>query len=116
MARRITAGIEVNAKTLDLEEIEDEGPGGRFEPAELPEEPDDSVFEPKNSRVDYQTRLVERGAREIWESKGGKTLKQVANEKVRDIIENHECEPLEPALAAKIRDMVENAVGHMPGE
>ncbi|MBQ9069680.1 MAG: trimethylamine methyltransferase family protein [Eggerthellaceae bacterium] len=116
MARRITAGIETNEKTLDLKEIEKVGPGGRFRAADIPEPEEEGVFEPKNSRVDYQTRLVNRGAREIWEKAGGKTLKQVANEKVRDIIENHECEPLPKDVAAKIRDMVENAVGHMPGE
>lgn len=116
MARRITAGIETTEKTLCLTEIEKVGPGGRFEPAEIPEEEDPDYFEPKNSRVDYQTRLVNRGAREIWEKAGGKTLTQVANEKVRDIIENYEPIPLPKEDAAKVRDIVENAVGHMPGE
>jgi trimethylamine--corrinoid protein Co-methyltransferase len=116
MARRITAGIETTPATLDLAEIEKVGPGGRFKAAEIPEPEDEDVFEPKNVRVDYQTRLVNRGAKEIWQKAGGKTLTQVANEKVRDIIENHEPIPLPADAAAKIRDVVENAVGHVPGE
>lgn len=116
MARRITAGIQTNEQTLSLDEIEQVGPGGRFEPAEVPEPEDEDVFEPKNPRVDYQARLVDRGAREIWERAGGKTLTEVANEKVRDIIENHEPIPLSKGDAEKVRDIVENAVGHMPGE
>jgi trimethylamine--corrinoid protein Co-methyltransferase len=43
-------------------------------------------------------------------------LTQVANEKVRDIINHHEPDPLPKDIAAQIRDIVENAVGHMPGE
>ncbi len=116
MARRITAGIQTTDETLCLSEIEKVGPGGRFEPAEIPEPFDEDVFEPKNPRVDYQTRLVDRGAKEIWEKAGSKTLTQVANEKVRDIIENYEPVPLPKDAAAKIRDIVENAVGHVPGE
>jgi len=116
MARRLTAGIQTTPETLDLKEIEKVGPGGRFEPAEPYEEPDEGTFEPKDVRHDYENRLVNRGAREIWQKAGSKTLTQVANEKVRDIIENHEPPALEKGLAAKIRDCVENAVGHVPGE
>ncbi|MDR3225176.1 MAG: trimethylamine methyltransferase family protein, partial [Clostridiales Family XIII bacterium] len=77
---------------------------------------DDEGYKPKDPRVDYKTRLVDRASREIWENAGSKTLTQVANEKVRDIIKYHEPIPLEKGLAAKIRDIVENAVGHMPGD
>lgn len=119
MARRLTAGIEVNDKTLCLDQLEAAGAAGNFKPVvdEWDEwDDDDDEFAPKNPRVDYKNRLVNRGAKEIWEKAGGKTLTQVANEKVRDIIENHEPTPLPKDVAAKIRDVVENAVGHMPGE
>ncbi len=120
MARRLTAGIEVNEETKALDKIEAAGPGGRYNIVECDDDDwdddDDDDYVPKNSRVDYKNRLVHRGARELWQKAGGKTLTQVANEKVRDIIENHEPTPLPKDVAAKIRDVVENAVGHMPGE
>lgn len=118
MARRITAGIEVNEKTLCMDKLEAAGPKGRFIPEvdKWADDDDDEEFVPKNSRVDYKNRLVNRAAKEIWQKAGGKTLTQVANEKVRDIIEYHEPTPLPKDVAAKIRDLVENAVGHMPGE
>ncbi|MCM0758151.1 trimethylamine methyltransferase family protein [Sporomusa sphaeroides DSM 2875] len=107
MARRLTAGIRVDQETLALEVIEKVGPGGSFA---------DEDHTAEHAEENYMPRLVNRAARSIWESAGGKPLTQVANEKVRDIINYHEPIPLPKDMAAKIRDIVENAVGHMPGE
>ncbi|TGE37995.1 trimethylamine methyltransferase [Desulfosporosinus fructosivorans] len=107
MARRLTSGIRVDQETLALEVIERVGPGGSYAN-------DDHTDE--HAEENYAPRLVNRAARNIWEKSGGKTLTQVANEKVRDIINYHEPAPLPKDIAAKIRDIVENAVGHMPGE
>ncbi len=107
MARRLTSGIRVDQETLALDVIEKVGPGGKF---------GDEDHTLKHAEENYVPRLVNRAAREIWQKAGSKSLTQVANEKVRDIINNHEPEPLSKDLAAKIRDIVENAVGHMPGE
>lgn len=117
MARRLTSGIYVSDNTLSLGEIEKAGPGGRFNiPKEIDEDDDDEPdYIPKNPHVNYKNRLVDRAARSIWEKAGSKTLTQVANEKVRSIIEYHEPKPLPKGVAAQIRDIVENAVGHMPG-
>lgn len=130
MARRLTAGIEVTDQTMNLDLIEEIGPGGRYDQLKSDDldlddfdfgdfdddEEEEEAFAPKNPRVDYKNRLVNRGARELWEKAGSKTLTQVANQKVRDIIEGHEPTPLPKDIAAKVRDVVENAVGHMPGE
>lgn len=126
MARKLTSGIAVNDATMSLDYIEQVGPGGRFDkpfrPDDWDEDDDDDederdIYRPKNPHAgNYENRLVSRAARSIWEKSGGKTLTQVANEKVRDIIENHQPIPLPKDAAAKIREIVENAVGHMPGE
>jgi trimethylamine--corrinoid protein Co-methyltransferase len=107
MARRLTKGIKVDEETLALDVIEKVGPGGRFGEEEHTK---------KHMEENYVPRLINRAAREIFEKAGGKTLTQVANEKVRDIINYHEPAPLPKDVAAKIREIVENAVGHMPGE
>jgi trimethylamine--corrinoid protein Co-methyltransferase len=111
MARRLTNGIRVDEETLALDLIESVGPGGKFSDQSCADE----LLDEECCR-NFQPKLISRAAREIWEKAGGKTLTQVANEKVRDIINYHEPEPLPKDLAAKIRDIVENAVGHMPGE
>lgn len=107
MARKLTNGIRVDEDTLALDVIENVGPGGSFADEDHTEE-----YKEEN----YMPKLISRAAREIWEKAGGKTLTEVANEKVRDIINYHEPEPLPKDVAAKIRHIVENAVGHMPGE
>ncbi len=107
MARRLTKGIHVDQETLALEVIEKVGPGGNFAD-------EDHTLE--HIEENYAPRLVNRAARNIWEKAGSKTLTQVANEKVRDIINHHEPIPLPKDVAAKIREIVENAVGHVPGE
>jgi trimethylamine--corrinoid protein Co-methyltransferase len=115
----------VDEETLALDLIESVGPGGKFSDQscadELLDDFDDfDDFDDEGEEQEccrnFQPKLISRAAREIWEKAGGKTLTQVANEKVRDIINYHEPEPLPKDLAAKIRDIVENAVGHMPGE
>ena len=123
MARRLTAGIEVTDQTMNLDLIEKIGPGGRYDQIkdgdafdDFADFGDDDEYVPKDSRVNYKNRLVNREARELWEKSGSKTLTEVANQKVRDIIEGHEPMPLPKGIAAKVRDVVENAVGHMPGE
>ena len=107
MARRLTRGIPVDQETLALDVIEKVGPGGNFA---------DEDHTSEHAEDNYVPRLVNRAARSIWEKSGGKTLTQVANEKVQDIIKYHEPIPLPKDIAAKIRGIVENAVGHMPGD
>ncbi len=107
MARKLTSGLRVDEKTMALEVIEKVGPGGKFTD-------EDHTYE--YEEANYVPRLVNRGARSIWEKSGGKTLTQVANQKVQDIINYHEPAPLPKGVAAQIRGIVENAVGHMPGE
>jgi len=107
MARRLTNGIKVDKETLALDVIEKVGPGGKFGGEEHTQ---------LHAEENYVPRLVNRAAKEIWQKAGGKTLTQVANEKVRDIINNHVAAPLPKDVVSKIRDIVENAVGHMPGE
>lgn len=114
MARRITSAIPVNQETLSLDEIEEAGPGGRF--SNIWEEYDpEQDYIPKALHENFQSDLISRGARELWETMGGETLTERANETVRDIIENYQPDPLSKDVAKKLRDIVENAVGKVPG-
>ncbi|WP_028307168.1 trimethylamine methyltransferase family protein, partial [Desulfitibacter alkalitolerans] len=101
MARRVTRGIEVNDETLALDIIDKVGPGGHF----LAEDHTFRHFKKES----WFPSLINRQRYEMWEASGAKTLTQVANEKVKDIIENYEPEPLPKDVQKKIRAVVERA-------
>jgi trimethylamine--corrinoid protein Co-methyltransferase len=101
MARRLTRGIEVNDETLALDVIDKVGPGGHF----LAEEHTFRHFKKES----WFPSLINRQRYEMWELSGRKTLTEAANEKVRDIIENYEPEPLPKDIQKKIRAIVERA-------
>lgn len=101
MARRVTRGIEVNDETLALDIIDKVGPGGHF----LAEDHTFRHFKKES----WFPSIINRQRYEMWEAAGAKTLTQVANEKVKEIIENYEPEPLPKDVQKKIRAVVERA-------
>lgn len=115
MARRITAGIPVNPKTLALDMIENVGPKGRFESEWEPEWSEDEDYIPKDPYENFQSELISRASYELWKGNGGKTLTERANERVRNIINDYQPAPLSKDIKAKLRNVVENAVGRIPG-
>ena len=50
--------------------------------------------------------LLDRLDFETWTAKGGLTLQQRANQKVRDIIGSHRAEPLPPEVKERLADIV----------
>ena len=115
MARKLTSGIPVNPESLSLSEIEAAGPGGRYrsEKEELWDEDDD--YHPKDLQENFSPDVISRASYDLWKGNGSKTLVERANERVRDIIENYEAEPLPKNTVKQIRSIVENAVGKIPG-
>jgi trimethylamine--corrinoid protein Co-methyltransferase len=100
-ARRITGGIEVNEETLALDVIDAVGPGGNY----LMEEHTLKHFKTETWYPDLFKRMVY----ENWEKEGKKTLTQRAHEKVIDILEHYEPEPLPKDVQSKIHAIVERA-------
>lgn len=115
MARRLTSGIPVNEKTLSLDEIENVSPKGRFKNIWETEWDEDQDYIPKDIHANFKSDLISRAAFDLWNSNGGKSLTERANERVRDIIENYEPDPLSKDVKDKIRSIVENATGKVPG-
>lgn len=101
MARKIVNGIEVTEETLALDVIDKVGPGGHF----LAEEHTMKHF--KNET--WYPQFFVRQVYEKWEADGSKTLFQKANEKVIDILENYEPEPLPKKVQQKIKDIIADA-------
>lgn len=115
MARKLTSGIPVNQESLSLREIEAAGPGGRYRSEFEPLWDEDDDYHPKNLQENFSSDLISRASYDLWKGNGSKTLVQRANERVRDIIENYEAEPLPKDTVKQIHTIVENAVGKIPG-
>ncbi|MCB8814450.1 trimethylamine methyltransferase family protein [Desulfosporosinus shakirovi] len=101
MARRLVRGIKVNDETLALDIIHKIGPGGHF----LSEDHTMKNFKTET----YYPSLIDRQRYESWLESGSKTLFERANEKVKDIIENYEPDPLPKDVQQKIRAIVERS-------
>ena len=100
-ARRLVGGIEVNDDTLAADVIDKVGPGGNY----LGEEHTIKYFKTET----WYPELFKRDIYDNWVAEGRKTLTQRANEKVKDILENYQPEPLPKDVQKKIHDIVERA-------
>lgn len=101
MARRLVRGIEVNDETLALDVIDKVGPGGSF----LAEAHTKKHFKAET----YYPSLIERQHYDKWVEGGKKTLFDKANERVKDILENYEPDPLPKDVQQKLQDIVDRA-------
>lgn len=100
-ARKIVNGIEVTPETLALEVIDRVGPGGNFLA-------DQHTLENFRKETWYP-RLFERKFYENWVSAGKKTLLERSNERVIDILENYEPEPLPLNVQRQMREIITRA-------
>ncbi len=104
MVRRMMEGIEVSEEALALEAIDQVGPGGHF----LSEDHTRRHF-----RGNWFPNLLDRGSCAAWLAKGGKTLRQRANEKVRQILATHCPEPLPDGVPAQLAAAIARAEGRL---
>ncbi len=100
-ARRITKGIEVNRETLALDVIDKVGPGGHF----LTEA---HTFENYKKETWYPA-LFERNFYENWEKAGRKTLFERSHDRVMDILENYQPDPLPKGAEEKMEEIIARA-------
>ena len=100
-ARKVVNGIEVNEETLALDVIDRVGPGGNF----LGEKHTMEHFRKET----WYPRLFTRKIYENWVADGSKTLFQRSNERVIDILENHEPDPLPKDVQQKMKDIIQRA-------
>jgi len=101
MVKRITRGLEVNARTIMLDLIEKVGPAGHF------------MAEPESvalcrSEI-WVPRLLDRNAYVIWEQMGSKPTYQRVNERLQKILATHNPPELPEGVEQKIRAILEVA-------
>ena len=96
MVRHMLQGIRISADDLALDEIRAVGPGGTF-------------LARKHTRTHMRElwlpELLDRRSYEEWAVKKD-GAREWAGEKVREILTNHQPEPLDPALARELSRMI----------
>jgi trimethylamine--corrinoid protein Co-methyltransferase len=98
MVRRLLRGIEVTDETLGMDAIMRVGPGGNYLI-------DDHTL--KFFKTEYFTpKATNRWVRNVWKSKGSKDANELARERARKILAEHQVEPLDPKLLAELDRIV----------
>lgn len=90
-------GIEINADTLMLDEIHNVGPGGHFLNTE----------QTMNRFKDFwYPGLIDRSIRPTWLDEGATTLGERLNTRVKEILAEHEVEPLDPEKKRRVQEIL----------
>ena len=91
MAMRVVRGIEVNDETLALDTIDAVGPGGHFLMA-------DHTLRHMRSEFYYPSAVVDRQGWDMWQQDGGLDARERARQIARDVLANHQPDPLDPEI------------------
>jgi trimethylamine--corrinoid protein Co-methyltransferase len=102
MTDHIMKGIEVSDDTLMLDEVDRVGPGGHFLSTEQTL---------KRFREFWFPGLLDRKRRPEWLEAGGTTLGQRLNARVKEIIQEHQPELLEPEKRRQVQEILARAAG-----
>jgi len=100
MVKRIMGGIPVNEETLAVDVIAKVGPGGHF----LGEK---HTF--KHFRKFWLPELIDRAKVDDWEAAGSKTLGDRVHEKVINLIETYEPEPIPDDVENRLKEIIAQA-------
>jgi trimethylamine---corrinoid protein Co-methyltransferase len=96
-------GVEVNAETLAVDVIKAVGPGGNFiASAHTAEHFRKTLSQPK---------VLSRDNYDRWVEKGSKPFAEVANERVKAILESHKVLDLPPRIVEKVKAIVSRRDG-----
>jgi trimethylamine--corrinoid protein Co-methyltransferase len=96
IVRRMMQGIRLSPEDLALDEIRAVGPGGTFLPRKHTR---------THMRELWLPELLDRRSYEEWVVKKD-GAREWAGEKARDILQNHQSEPLDPNLALELRNII----------
>jgi trimethylamine--corrinoid protein Co-methyltransferase len=101
MVKRVVCGVGFDDDLMGVDLIKEIGIGGHF----LAER---HVMD-HLATEQIQATVIDRRVREDWQADGAKSLRQVANQKAREILEYHEPEPLSDDMVAELKRIVKKA-------
>jgi trimethylamine---corrinoid protein Co-methyltransferase len=96
--RQYLRKLEINEDTLALDLIHEIGPDGNFLEA-------DHTY--KYVRGEWRPQLLDRLDYHRWADQGGRTVLDRASDKVREILQSHQVEPLPDEIVQKLNAVVE---------
>jgi trimethylamine--corrinoid protein Co-methyltransferase len=102
MTDHLMGGIQISDETLLLDEVHRVGPGGHF----LDTEQTLNRF-----RDFWYPGLLDRKRRPEWLKAGSPTLGQRLNARVKEIIKEHQPQPLDPEKKRKVQEILAKAAG-----
>ncbi len=100
LTKRIMDGVVVDDETMALEVIDQVGPGGHFLGTE---------HTYRHFRQNWFPNLLDRTNYETWVENGRLTLGDRALAKAREILADHQPEPLDEAVASRLADIIVRA-------
>lgn len=100
MVQRAIDGIEVSDETLAVDVMQKVGPAGTFLGQRH------TVKHMKAGKEASVAQLFDRTMRATWDAAGQPMINDVANAKVRDIIENHEPKALDQKVQDELNAIV----------
>jgi trimethylamine--corrinoid protein Co-methyltransferase len=98
--KRFLEGIQIDQEHLALDQIDQVGPDGDFIGLD---------HTARHLREDWYPELFDRQEHSLWAQDGAKTLRRRARDRVKQILENHEPEPLPEAAAQALREITTRA-------
>ncbi len=101
MVKKILQGVEVNDYTMAVDVIDKVGPSGHF----LGEK--HTIDEVRKNF--WIPELMNRYRYDEWKAKGATTMGERINQKTCDILQNHECEPLDKKTCERLDAILEKA-------
>jgi trimethylamine--corrinoid protein Co-methyltransferase len=103
--KRFMQGLEITEETLALDVIDELGPNGDFL---------SSKHTMRHFREDWYPSLFDRRNYSEWRADGSKTLRQRAKERLEEILETHQPEPLPADVQAGVDAVIARATGEDP--
>jgi trimethylamine--corrinoid protein Co-methyltransferase len=102
MICRILDGIRVTPDTLSLDQIRQVGPRGNFMGLR-------HTLQHVRSGEHYLPRLFDRSTRDTWASRGSKDIREIANQKAKEILATHQVEPLPQEVKDRLTAIIQEA-------
>jgi trimethylamine--corrinoid protein Co-methyltransferase len=100
MVSRILEGITVSDETLALDVIGNVGPGGHY----LAQRHTQDLFKKEH----FIPKISDRKDPASWVKAGAKDIREVARERVKQILEEHQVEPLDRTLREELLKIVKD--------
>ena len=101
MVKRVVCGVGFDDDLMGVDLIKEIGIGGHF----LAER---HVMD-HLATEQIQATVIDRRVREDWQADGAKSLRQVANQKARTLLEMHTPDPLPDAMVKELKKIVRKA-------